>query len=199
MRKGWMVLAMVLAAAAGRGEEKAAGVEGWKRVLAEEVAGGAGVAALPGTAGEAEARLHLLGQLGQAAPVQAGARRTGAVRLRAAGGNGEVWSLETQEGGATFETGMWRRGGNWQPLYFCAEGLPARAGATFEEAWARAREVVLRGKTAGLEVSGVRAPAVCGRVSLGTWGGREVATPWDAAWVFQVDDAPLANWAHPFR
>ena len=192
-------MAVVLAALSGRGEEKGAGGESWRRALAEEAVGRAGVAALPGMAGEAEARLHLLGQLGQAAPVQAGARRTGDVRLRAAGGNGEVWSLETQEGEATFEAGMWRRGGNWQPLYFCAEGLPERAGATFEDAWTRAKEVVLRGKTAGLEVSGVRAPAVRGRVSLGTWGGREVAAPWDAAWVFQIDDAPLANWAHPCR
>ena len=154
MRKGWMVLAVVMVAMAGRGEEKAAGVEAWRRALAEEAAGGAGVAALPETAGEAEARRHLLEQLGRAAPVQADTRQTGEVQLRAAGGNGEVWSLETQEGAATFEAGMRRRGGSWEPLYFCAEGLPAQAGATFEEAWARAKEVVLRGKTAGLEVSG---------------------------------------------
>ena len=199
MRKGWMVLAMILMAAAGRGEEKAGGMEAWRRALAEEAAGGAGVASLPETAGEAEARRTLLEQLGKAAPVQVGARQTGVVQLRAAGGNGEVWSLETQEGAATFEAGMCRRGGSWEPVYFCAEGLPARAGATFEEAFGRAKEVVLRDKTAGLEVSGGRVPAVRGRMSLGTWGGREVAAPWEAAWVFQVDDAPLANWGHPCR
>jgi len=199
MRKGWLVLAMVMAAAVGRGEEKLAGVEGWKRALAEEAVGRAGVAAVAGPAGEPEARRNLLEQLGKAAPVQAGARRTGEVRLRATGGNGEVWSLETKEGVATFEAGMRRRGGSWEPLYFCAEGLPVRTGATVEEAWARAKEVVLRDKTAGLEVSGIGVSVMRGRMSLGTWGGREVTTPWEETWVFQVDDAPLANWAHPCR
>ena len=204
MRTDWIMRMVVLAALAGTAGGSAgagAGLEAWKAAREEEGVSWTSGAAAPGgkAGGEEGARRRLLEELGRAAPVAAGVRQAGRARLRASGEGGEAWALEAREGAATYEAGMRRRGEVWQPLYFCATGLPSAPGATFEEAWARVREVVLRGKTAGVEVSGIRGLAKSGRMRLGTWGGREVEAPWEDAWVFQVDDAPLANWAHPCR
>lgn len=208
-RDGWsgkrlaMWAGMLAWALAGRvrGASGDAGLEAWRTATAEAAVGWTSVAAPPaqGKLPEAEAVRTLTEWLVRAMPATGGARPSGRPFLRASGGGGEVWSMETRGGGATYETAGRRRGGDWQPLYFCATGLPAVPGATFEAAWERVRSVVLRDKTAGMEVAAVRVLAQRGRMQLGSWGGREVDAPWEDAWVFQVDDAPMANWAHPCR
>jgi hypothetical protein len=197
----WALMGMLVSAGAGWGGVDAAGLEAWRVEVSEEAVRWTSVAAAPAhEAGQdAEAERALSAWLARAVPATRGQRQAGRPRMRASGDGGEVWAMEVREGGASVEMAGRRRGGDWQPLYFSATGLPAAPGATFEEAWERVRSVVLRDKTAGVEVAAVRTLAKSGRMRLGTWGGREVDAPWAETWVFQVDDAPLANWAHPCR
>ncbi len=123
-----------------------------------------------------------------------------AATLRARDAGGEAWSLAARDGGATYTVGARRRAeGDWLPLFFCASGLPAQPGATFDQALDRVRSVVLRGDASAVEVSASRACVSSARARLETWGKKDVAAPWPDGWIFMIDDAPLANWAHPCR
>ncbi|NCD32919.1 MAG: PKD domain-containing protein [Spartobacteria bacterium] len=90
---------------------------------------------------------------------------------------------------------------HWNFLFwvFLTMATPVLAQATFDDALNKVVTEVLDGKTKRVEVSALRTQAKRGRVQLQTWGNRVVEQPWDNAWVFMVDDAPLANWAHPCR
>ncbi len=76
--------------------------------------------------------------------------------------------------------------------------LPARPGADL----AAARELVMRevlaGDAAGRELAAWPALVDAARGRLRNWRG-PVAMPWPQCWVFQIDDAPTANWEHPCR
>ena len=119
--------------------------------------------------------------------------------LLASGPGGETWTLQAREGAAAYAVGARRRGDDWQPIFFCATGLPPRPGATFDEALGLVRSLVLRDTSADVEVSASRVRVNAARTTLETWGNRTVAAPWPDGWVFLIDDAPLANWAHPCR
>jgi PKD repeat protein len=118
---------------------------------------------------------------------------------KATGAGGEVWELTATAGDVRVAAAARLRDGQWLPLYFHVTGLPAQAGASFEDALAFARTMVLHRGTEELELSAVRAPLDTERARLGTFGRREVASPWDQYWILMADDAPLANWAHPCR
>ncbi len=168
-------------------------LDAWSAALAGETAP-PGLAAAP-----PEVAAGLAALLRQAAPAPRQALRITAPQRLAAADGSEAWRLQADDGAISYTLGARRRDGDWQPLYFLATGLPARPAATFEDALAQARAVVLRHKTGGREISAVRAPVRRGQARLETWGAKEIEMPWDTGWVFMVDDAPLANWAHPCR
>ncbi len=78
------------------------------------------------------------------------------------------------------------------------DNLPAQPGADL----AAARDLVLRevlaGSAAGRELAAWPDLADATRGRLRNWRG-PVALPWPQCWVFQIDDAPTANWEHPCR
>lgn len=82
-------------------------------------------------------------------------------------------------------------------LFFMA--MPLFAQSSFEEALDKVVTGVLRGKTDQVEISALRTLARSNSVQLRTWGSRTIEMPFEDGWVFMVDDAPLANWAHPCR
>ena len=83
--------------------------------------------------------------------------------------------------------------------WMTTSGLPVEQLATLEGALGRVVSVVLKDRTEKVEVSALRTQARRGSVQLRTWGNRTVEMPFVEGWVFMVDDAPLANWAHPCR
>ncbi len=76
--------------------------------------------------------------------------------------------------------------------------LPAQPGADLAAARDLVVREVLAGDAGGRELAAWPALADAARGSLRNWRG-PVAMPWQQCWVFQVDDAPTANWEHPCR
>ena len=187
-----LALAILAAVARANGEE--AGLAAWSAAVAARTYAGAAPAE---SAGDEEAKGQLLELLDKAAPVSLKTLGVQAPELLPTGG--EVWSMVATGDSVVYTLAGRRRGDRWEPVYFCATGLAAVTGATFDDARARMLAVVLHDGTDGVEVSALPRPVTDGSPRLETWGHVEVDMPWDDGWVFLVDDAPPANWTHPCR
>lgn len=193
------IMALLLTTATANAENT--GVKAWTAAIAADAVRWTSSIAPPDymSGSETEAGERLLPLLDRTVPVPVKSLPLTTPELGATDRGGEVWSMSAREEGVTYLVGSRRRGEAWQPLYFCATGLTAQPDPVFDEALARMLSVVLRNGTARVQVSGVPYLAGVGKERLETWGKREIKAPWDAYWVFMVDDAPLANWAHPCR
>lgn len=192
-------MALLLTTATAGAED--AWVEAWTEAIAGKSVRWTSAAAPPEyTSGsQTEARERLVPMLDRAAPVPVKSLRLTAPELRAADSGGRVWSMRAYEDSVQYVVGGRSRNEAWQPLYFCAAGLTAQPDADLQDALARMLAVVLHNNTAGVQVSGTPYLAGDAQTRLETWGKREIQAPWDSYWVFMVDDAPMANWAHPCR
>ncbi len=114
---------------------------------------------------------------------------------------GEVWSLHYTPviGGRMYEFGVRRRVAGIKPLYLTVSSLPAQPAADFEAARRLVASLLLTDRAEPAEFSGWLTPLDSAHARLVTWGGRAVHTPWTDYWLFFIDDAPAANWAHPCR
>lgn len=191
------LMALLLTTATGSAEE----LEAWTAAIAGDSVRWTSTISPPQymSGSETEADERLLPLLDRSLPVPVKFLRLTTPELRATDKGGEVWSMSASENASKYIVGSRRRGEAWQPLYFCATGLSARSDPLFKEALARMLSVVLHNDAASVQVSGLPHLAEDGQTRLETWGKGEIKAPWDAYWVFMVDDAPLANWAHPCR
>ncbi len=144
---------------------------------------------------------HLVSLLEKAVVVPIKTLEFSSPSLSANDRGGVAWALTGQMPGESRAFTMAARQGEsgLKPLYLTITGLAPQSGAGFDDAHRLVMELLLEGRTGGLELSAMRSLASAGRTRLTTWRGREVAAPWNTYWVFFSDDAPLANWAHPCR
>jgi predicted outer membrane repeat protein len=186
---------VLLFAITGRSDDSA--LDSWLTALAQPDGPSRSAPATPQVAVEAKQQLRLM--LRDSAPQPLKALTLSAPEQVAADGASSVWRTEASGSSGEYRLAMKQTGSTWRPLYFSITGLPQVRNATFDDALKRVRSILLHDKTDQLELSALRSPAHRDSVALETWRSRPVEMPWDAAWVFMVDDAPLANWAHPCR
>ncbi|MDD4735532.1 MAG: C13 family peptidase, partial [Kiritimatiellae bacterium] len=180
-----------------------AGLEGWMDEQALTSLGG-GVVRKAGPAldgNSAEVRQKLTALLMGAAPVSVSGLVLSEPECLAMVGEREAWVLRGADGrsGVRYTLGARRRASGWDTVFFAAEGLAPVADADFDGSLGRVLAVVLRGRTKGKEISGVRGELTGSGTVMSTWGSREVVSPWESFRVFMVDDAPEANWGHACR
>ena len=78
-------------------------------------------------------------------------------------------------------------------------GLAPRDAADVADAGRIAESLAREDRAGAFELWGLPTLHRTGATTLTTWGHQEIIPPWPACWVFFIDDAPSANWAHPCR